>query len=374
MKKEINQQFFESIFDHATIGILVTNSQGEIISANKFALDTFEYSQEELLGKKVEKLIPKRFHKGHKKDRNAYYPHAKTRAMGAGRDLYGKKKDGSEFPVEVSLSPFKSEGESFVFAFVIDITIRKKIEVSERNYQKKVTDILSSLRKEKELNDMQSNFISMASHEFKTPLATILSSATLLSKYTETQQQPKRDKHIDRIQSAVRNINRILNNFLTINKVEGEKFNVQYSEFDIEELIAKIIDEFIFMLKPGQTISYIHEGNKIISLDAELLRNIISNLFTNASKFSGENTSIEVLSKVTEDKINIKVKDQGPGISPADQKKIFNRFFRGENSLTIPGTGLGLHIVRNYVELMRGKIEINSKLNIGTEIILNFER
>jgi len=374
MEKEISEQFFESIFDHATIGILVTNSKGEIISANKFALDTFKYEEKELLGKRVEKLIPQRFHKGHKKDRNAYYPHAKTRAMGAGRDLFGLKKDGSEFPVEVSLSPFKSGGETFVFAFVIDITVRKKIEASERNYQKKISEILSSLRKEKELNDMQSNFISMASHEFKTPLATILSSATLLSKYTETEQQPRRDKHIDRIQSAVRNINRILNNFLTINKVEGENFNVHYTDFDLEELITKIKEEFVFMLKSNQIIEYQHEGEKLVSLDAELLRNIISNLFTNASKFSEENTVIKVKSKVDKNLISIKVKDQGQGISLEDQKKIFNRFFRGENALTTPGTGLGLHIVRNYVELMRGKIEIKSELNKGTEIILNFER
>src|SRR5699024_7507517 len=218
-RSELIDSLFESIFKHATMGIIVTNQRGYIILANEFAEKNFGYQRNELEEKAIEDLIPKRFHRKHKVERNDYYGHAETRAMGAGRDLFGLKKDGSEFPVEVSLSPFKSGGETFVFAFVIDITVRKKIEASERNYQKKISEILSSLRKEKELNDMQSNFISMASHEFKTPLATILSSATLLSKYTETEQQPRRDKHIDRIQSAVRNINRMLNNFLTINKV-----------------------------------------------------------------------------------------------------------------------------------------------------------
>src|SRR5699024_7949069 len=157
-------------------------------------------------------------------------------------------------------------------------------------------------------------------------------------------------------------------------KVEGENFNVHYTDFDLEELITKIKEEFVFMLKSNQIIEYQHEGEKLVSLDAELLRNIISNLFTNASKFSEENTVIKVKSKVDKNLISIKVKDQGQGISLEDQKKIFNRFFRGENALTTPGTGLGLHIVRNYVELMRGKIEIKSELNKGTEIILNFER
>src|SRR5690625_3560437 len=305
MQEKPGGQLFESIFNHATIGILVTNSSGRIITINKFGLDIFGYTESEIVGKPVEALIPRRFHKGHVHERTSYQDEPTTREMGAGRDLYGTRKDGTEFPVEVSLSPFKSGGETFVFAFVIDITVRKKIEASERNYQKKISEILSSLRKEKELNDMQSNFISMASHEFKTPLATILSSATLLSKYTETEQQPRRDKHIDRIQSAVRNINRILNNFLTINKVEGENFNVHYTDFDLEELITKIKEEFVFMLKSNQIIEYQHEREKLVSLDAELLRNIISNLFTNASKFSEENTVIKVKSKVDKNLISI---------------------------------------------------------------------
>lgn len=181
MQEKNNGQLYESIFSHATIGILVTNSSGEIIAVNQFALKTFGYTEEDLIGQRVETLIPRRFHGGHVGQRTAYQNNAETRPMGAGRDLYGQRKDGSEFPVEVSLSPFKSDGETFVFAFVIDISVRKKVEASERNYQKMISEILVSLRKEKELNDMQSNFISMASHEFKTPLTTILSSAAISS-------------------------------------------------------------------------------------------------------------------------------------------------------------------------------------------------
>lgn len=367
-------QLFKSIFDHATIGILVANDAGKIITINRFGLDIFGYAEADLLGKPVETLIPKRFHKGHVHDRSSYQEKPSTREMGAGRDLYGTRKDGSEFPIEVSLSPFKSEKETFVFAFVIDITVRKNIEASERNYQKKVSEILTSLRKEKELNDLQSNFISMASHEFKTPLTTILSSAALLKKYTEQEQQEKRDKHIERIESAVRNVNRILNDFLTINKVKAENFQVQYSEFNIEEFILIIEQEFRFLSKKKQILKYTHLGDKKVFLDAELLMNILSNLLNNASKFSEPGTTIEINSQCTADEISISVKDEGYGISQEDQEQIFHRFFRGKNALTVPGTGLGLHIVRNYVELMRGKIHIESELDHGTEIIVSFKR
>jgi len=374
MEKHKNTPLYESIFDHATIGILVSDSFGKIISANRFALNIFGYQPGELIGLPVETLIPGRYKKAHIKQRSAYQEKAETRAMGAGRDLYGLKKDGTEFPVEISLSPFESNGRSYVFAFVIDISVRKKMEASERNYQKKVTDILASLRKEKELTDMQSNFISMASHEFKTPLTTILSSAALLKKYTETDQQPQRDKHIDRIQSAVRNINRILNDFLTIDKVKSQKLNVHHSIFNLQEFLLEIQAEFDHLAKKDQILKYQHKGNEIVNLDQELLRNIISNILTNASKFSEPGTLIEMNSECTEKNLYIRIKDQGFGISEEDKKHIFERFFRGQNALTIPGTGLGLHIVRNYVELMRGTIEIKSELNQGTEVILSFKQ
>ncbi|HLS31280.1 MAG TPA: PAS domain-containing sensor histidine kinase, partial [Flavobacteriaceae bacterium] len=352
MQEKPGGQLFESIFNHATIGILVTNSSGRIITINKFGLDIFGYTESEIVGKPVEALIPKRFHKGHVHERTSYQDEPTTREMGAGRDLYGTRKDGTEFPVEVSLSPFKSEDETFVFAFVIDITVRKKIEASERNYQKKVSEILTSLRKEKELTDLQSNFISMASHEFKTPLTTILSSAALLKKYTEKEQQSKRVKHIERIESGVKNINRILNDFLTINNVKAANLQVSYSEFDLEEFILTIKEEFKFLSKKNQTLHYSHSGEKMVFLDAELLKNILSNLLTNASKFSDPDTVIEINSHCTTTEISISVKDEGYGISQQDQEHIFHRFFRGENALTIAGTGLGLHIVRNYIELM----------------------
>ncbi len=370
----VDQSLFEAIFQYATMGILVTNQDGKIIMVNKFAAQEFGYQERELIGKTVEQLIPNRFHKQHHKERQAYYQHARTRAMGAGRDLYGLRKDGSEFPVEVSLSPFHTDQGIFVIAFIIDITIRKEKESAEIHYQEKINQILGSLTKEKELNDMKSRFVSMASHEFRTPLSTILSSASLIGKYALTEEQAKRKKHVERIQSAVRNLNAILNEFLAIGKIENGKIAVRYSRFDLQEMIAAICNEMQDIRKPGQEIRYLHTGKSLVMLDIDLLRNILNNLLSNAIKFSEEGGVIEVDSVFEDEQVVIKIKDNGLGISAQDQKHLFERFFRGNNVLNIQGTGLGLHIVGRYVELMEGTISFKSELGKGTEFILIFKQ
>lgn len=368
----IDQSLFKAIFQYATMGILVINQKGEIILVNKFAAREFGYAHQELIGKTVEQLIPTRFHNQHVKERHTYYAHAKTRAMGAGRDLYGLRKDGSEFPVEVSLSPFHTEEGVFVIAFIIDITIRKEKESAEIQYQEKISQILNSLTKEKELNDLKSRFVSMASHEFRTPLSTILSSASLIAKYPAKKEQPKRKKHIDRIQSAVRNLTGVLNEFLSIGKIEDGKITVRYTDFDLKELIASVCNDMLDIRKQGQQIRYSHEGKTMVRLDIELLRNILINLLSNAIKFSKENGLIELKSISNKEKVVIKIKDNGVGIPTTDQKHLFERFFRGNNVLNIQGTGLGLHIVVRYVELLKGNVSFESELGMGTEFILTF--
>lgn len=370
----MDKQLFEAIFQYATMGILVTNQEGKIILVNKFAAKEFGYEEPGLVGKVVEDIIPARFHGQHKRDRQFYYHHAETRAMGAGRDLYGLRKDGSEFPVEVSLSPFHTDEGIFVIAFIIDITIRKEKESAEIQYQEKITQILNSLTQEKELNDMKSRFVSMASHEFRTPLSTILSSASLIAKYHSTEDQPKREKHIERIKSAVRNLTGILNEFLSIGKIENGKIEVRYSEFDLKELITSVCNEMQDIKKAGQKINYTHSGKSKLRLDIELLRNILINLLSNAIKFSREGNIIEIASKIGAGEAVIKIKDDGMGISAEDQQHLFERFFRGNNVSNIQGTGLGLHIVGRYVELMNGSISLKSELDKGTEFLLKFNQ
>jgi signal transduction histidine kinase len=212
----------------------------------------------------------------------------------------------------------------------------------------------------------------MASHEFRTPLSTILSSVSLIGKYVESNEQDKRDKHIIRIRSAVNNLTDILNEFLSLGKIEEGKIQIHFSEFNIKEQMRLIISEIRPILKKGQIIEYLHEGETQVNLDLSLVRNILINLISNAIKFSSDGATIWVSSSC-ENKMNVLiVKDHGLGIPDEEKKHLFERFFRGKNVMNIPGTGLGLHIVSKYIELMGGTISVASEIEKGTTFTIKF--
>jgi PAS domain S-box-containing protein len=400
---------FEALFQYASMGILVINDKGDIILANNFLVSQFGYSSpQELIGKQVDTLIPSRYHHKHDKHLEHYNKKPERRPMGIGKDLYGIKKDGVEFPVEISLSHYGDAEGSFAIAFISDITKRKEIEgavvqqkeqlaninlkIEELNddleqkvelrtlqlqetlmqLQNSKEELTRALSKEKELSDLKSRFVSMASHEFRTPLSTILSSASLVAKYTETAQQENRDKHIQRIKTSVNNLTDLLNEFLSIGKIEDGKIIAHYTEFNLKEMLGLVCSEMQSLVKPGQKIQFIHTGNEIINLDPSLLRNIFLNLLSNAIKFSPENGLIFINTVTAGKELTITVKDSGIGISAEDQQHLFERFFRGTNASNIQGTGLGLHIVSKYIELMDGQISFNSELEKGTEFIIKF--
>jgi PAS domain S-box-containing protein len=395
--KTVNEfQRFEALFNHASIGIVVINNNGIIQSVNPFALKLFGYANKEIMGKPIEVLIPQRYHHKHTHHRNAYTQHPKSRPMGVGMDLFAVKKDGTEFPVEVSLGNYETKNEVNVIAFISDISVRKKaeaeieklndeLETTVEQRTRELTDTMhqlaqskeelsKSLEKEKELNELKSRFVSMASHEFRTPLSTVLSSSYLIEKYLTADDQPKREKHLQRIVSSVNMLTDILNDFLSLGKIEEGKIQVRFTEFNLEEAIIAIAGEIKNNLKKNQKIRYHHDGETIVLMDASLLKHIIMNLVSNASKFSDDGRPVEIKTTVTKNQVILSVKDNGIGISKEDQKHLMERFFRGTNAGNIQGTGLGLHIVSKYAELMNGAVECKSELEKGTEFIITFNR
>lgn len=378
---------FEALFNHASMGIVVINSTGSIQSVNPFALKLFGYSSDEIIDMPIEVLIPQRYHLRHVDHRKNYIRRPGNRPMGVGLDLFAVKKNGTEFSVEISLGNYQNNGEQNVIAFISDISVRKKSEAEikklnnelETTVQERTKDLKETLRrleialeKEKDLNELKSRFVSMASHEFRTPLSTVLSSAYLIQKYTTSSEQPQREKHLQRIVSSVSMLTDILNDFLSVGKIEEGKIQVRNTEFNIQELVISIAGEIKGTLKKQQKLQYQHEGNPQVSLDVSLLKHIIMNLVSNASKFSPEASPIEIKTSRDKHQIILSVKDHGMGISKEDQKHLMERFFRGSNASTIQGTGLGLHIISKYAELMSGTIECNSELGNGTEFKIIF--
>ena len=511
-----------AMFMHATEGIIISNTKGEIIMANPRSCEQFGYESGKLQGKKIEDLIPQKFSHKHSEHRNKYYKELNNRRMGTGMNLYAKRKNGDEFPVEISLSSFKNKNELFVISFIIDITERKKqddkitkaqeeleqrvldrtkelanvnsslekvnislqeeissrrkiedalrtseklystiarnfpdgiicvadanlniifidgkeleflgwkrddmlgmsiadtsvfnineeqknrmsyvfnwesthfdIEMNDNHYLlnavplpdikgfikeillviQNVTEIkkaekenLIALEKEKELNEMKSKFVSIASHEFRTPLSTILTSVSLIEKYGDNSLLEKRVKHIERIKSSVKNLTEILNDFLSLEKLEAGMVDAKPENVDLRNFCDEIREEMQEMSKAGQEIIYKYTGDSNANIDKTLLRHVLSNLINNAIKYSTENKLIDFHVE-NGSFLEITIKDHGIGIPEIDQSKLFDRFFRAGNVTAIQGTGLGLNIVQRYVERMGGTISMNSIENEGS--------
>lgn len=399
MLKEI--EMLDALFKHATEGIIVSNNEAKIVMINPIAESLFGYQKDELIGSTIEALIPKKYSHSHIKNRNQYIGNPHPRSMGIGVDLFAMKKDGTEFPVEISLSNFSTSKGKFVMSFIIDITKRKKQEteikiandaikdlntqlefrVAERTEElaqainrlaESKQEVMRALEKEKELNELKSRFVTTASHEFRTPLGTILSSISLIARYNNTEDEEKRLKHIKRIKSSVNNLTEILNDFLSLGKLEEGAIRNSPEPIQIDDFSKDVVEEMKTMTIENQQILYSHTGKDfIVHLDKQLLKNIMINLLSNAIKYSTNGKNIEFSTSRKNKILIILIKDHGIGIPDEDKPLLFERFFRAQNAGNIQGSGLGLNIVKKYVELMEGKISFISKLNEGT--IFNVE-
>jgi signal transduction histidine kinase len=234
-------------------------------------------------------------------------------------------------------------------------------------------NIRHALVKEQELGELKSRFVSMASHEFRTPLSTILSSANLLRKYLDMDVSlEKQEKHLRRIKSSVKNLTGILNDFLSLDKLQEGKIEATPSHWNIKDLISDIVDEMSDVRKEGQEVVYSHSaGSEEVYLDQNVLRNVVINLLSNAIKYSAANQSVRLESSVKRKRLYLEVEDQGIGIPKAEQKHLFERFFRAKNAINLDGTGLGLNIVNKYLELLGGKITFESEEGKGTKFFVS---
>ena len=491
-----SEEMFRTLFETASESIIIINAEGEIMTVNHITVEIFGYAKKELYGKSIELLIPQRFKEKHVAGRKKHQENPHSRPMGIGKEFYAQRKDGTEFPVEISLSTIQKGKELLTMALITDITKQKqakeKLEnlntqleqkVAERtqtlkesqqlymaiarnfpngvinvldkdfnyvfvdgmemykkgiggdvlvgtNFIKRIDpeikqgikkklisvfegknksfelktgnktyminavglkdadnkisqilvvsqnitklknaeeDIQRSLEKEKHLNELKSRFVSMASHEFRTPLTSIMNSTSLILRYFDMKNtEEKRRKHIHRIQNSVHYLANILNDFLSLDKLEQGKIEINYSEFNLPKFSQEIIEELDGILKEGQKISYQHQGETNIYFDNQMLKNIFNNLLSNAVKYSPQESIVELETIAEKGYMTAIFRDKGIGIPKNEQKHLFERFFRAKNALNIQGTGLGLNLVKKYIEIVEGEIDFISTPDKGT--------
>jgi len=405
----VDSDTFREIFQSMSEGIIIVDEKGQILIANPVAEQIFGYEKDRLSGMDLEVLLPQRYRGRHMTFREGFYQHPEPRRMGFGRDLQALRKDGTEFPVEISLSFTKAKGQLLVMAFISDISQRKKAEEALRRseeqllvyaaeLEKKVEartmalnntivkleeevrerkkaeeEVRRAYEKERELNELKSKFVSIASHEFRTPLSAVLSSAALINQYKEKGDGDKVRKHVGRIKSSVAHLTSILNDFLSLGKLDEGKIEINREPILIEEFLAEVREELLETLKVGQEIS-VHcsaEGVQINS-DARIIRNILFNLISNASKYSDQGKKIFLNCDQQNGKIEFRVRDEGIGIPEEDLKHMFERFFRASNAGNIQGTGLGLNIVKRYAELLNGSVSFTSRYGEGSTFLISF--
>lgn len=416
MKKLIHPDYIEpgllleAVFKTAIDGIITIDKYGIMQMVNPAAAKLFQYQAKELIGQNISKLMPEPHRSAHDSYMNNYYKTGEKKIIGIGRVVNGAKKDGSTFPIRLSISEVKINNQR-VFTGIIqdlteqhaaeerikklnselekrveerttelqitvqqllnsnkqlaeEITERKKIETLLRNTEQ---EIRQALEKEKELSELKSRFVTMASHEFRTPLSTILSSTALIEHYKNSEEQGKRNKHLSRIRKSVDHLTNILNDFLSLSKLEEGRAVYEPEHFSLKTFCTEVIDEMMGLLKDGQEM--IHEsksGDTEVYLDKKMFKIILFNLLSNAIKYSPPGKPIYCKDELVDGQLQITIRDEGMGIPEKDQAHMFSRFFRASNATNIQGTGLGLNIVQQYLQILKGTIEFESELEQGT--------
>lgn len=392
-----NEARLSAVIDSAVDCIITINNRGVIQTANSAIKRLFQYEPQEIIGKNITILMPEPRKSEHDDYLDNYHHSGKRKIIGIGREVLGQKKDGTKFDLYLSVSEAVIENETIYTGILHDLSDRKnaeKAEIERSNWLESYAENLESevaqrtaelrkselklrdaLKKERELNDLKSRFVSMASHEFRTPLSTVLSSTELIEMYLDINNRDKIDKNIGRIKKSVDHLNGILNDFLSLEKVETGKLEYKPQELSFKKFVVEVLEEIEMSTKSKHQIKTNYSGSENLNTDPFLMKNILFNLLSNAIKYSPDDKTIllEVDNNQSE-KLTVKVKDQGIGIPVEDQKNMFSRFFRASNVENIKGTGLGLTIVKKYAELMNGEIIFESKEGEGTEFMITFKK
>lgn len=396
------------IVENSVDAIVIINQRGKIVYVNQATVFMFLYKKEDMIGQNVKMLMPEPDKGRHDGYMANYLRTKQKRIIGIGREVIAQKKDGTLFPILLALNEVQRDGELFFSGILHDVTALKEAqeellelnkslenrvqerteklsevvnrllktnddlthEISKRKKAEKALkqredELRISLEKEKELSVLKSRFVTMASHEFRTPLSTVLSSTNLIEKYATLNKTDKIEQHVAKIKKSVNHLTGILNDFLSLGKWEEGKVTVELSSFSAEAMVEDLTQHLQGVLKEGQDFKIDIEESEIHS-DEKLLKNSMINLVSNASKYSPEHSEIAIMGRKTDEWYELAVVDNGRGIPIGEQENMFERFFRASNVTNIEGTGIGLNLVKSYITRLGGEINFESEEGKGT--------
>jgi len=365
-KAEQELRHWATIFDESLNEIFIFDAKSlKFINVNRGALNNIGYSMDEL---KAYTPIDIKPNYTEALFRELLIPLHKKEKEKLAFETIHQRKNGTTYPVEVHLQLSNLEDKSVFVAIILDITDRKNYtEKLEKTVQERTEQLSEALAKEKDLNELKTKFLSLVSHEFKTPLSGILTSTTLIGKYTQSEQQEKRDKHLSTIKNKVKYLDNILNDFLSVERLESGKVKYKFTTFPLSKVINEVVYDANMLLKDGQRIKYPQDiDDYSIDFDEKILELVLTNLIRNAIKYSGENTTIDLHVIFENNLLTVHIIDQGIGIPEKEQEFIFTRYFRAENALLDQGTGIGLNIVKSHLENLGGNITFTSKEGEGS--------
>jgi PAS domain S-box-containing protein len=361
--------------------ILEVDQDGRITILNEAAERMFGYTRDELLGLNVDSVVPASMRSGHAEHRASYANHPKTRPMGTGLELQGQRKDGSLFPVEISLSPNWIEGSLHVIASVRDITERKAVENRLRTLREQYTAELTVKNEQLEVrnqeveraNRLKTEFLASMSHELRTPLHTIIGFSELLSEQLEGPLTEKQQRFVGHILQDARHLLELINEVLDISKIESGRLELKPESFDfsqcVEEVMAGIRHQAAIKNIQLENQNAFHNS---LYADRVRIKEILYNLLNNAVKFTPEGGRVWIEAERQGEGLHISVCDTGIGIPEKEQRSIFEKFYQvGDTTGGVrEGTGLGLPITKHLVELHGGAISVTSQPGKGSSFRL----
>lgn len=359
-RRKRTEERFRRLVEGAPDAIVIVNAHSKIMLSNTQTQQLFGYSKDELLGQPVAMLLPPRFQEQHQAHQQSYFANPRTRLMGAGRILFGRRKDGSEFPLEINLSPLNTDEGILVAASIRDITERRAVEALE-----------AALEREKKLNELKSHFVSMISHEIRTPMTGIQTSAELIQLHGDRMTEKRKDEHLNRIQENVKHLTYLVDDILTLSKAQSVGLEFIPSELDLEVFCRKIVKT----MQPSNVADRIQLTLEqpfypLLYADPKLLSQALNNLLANALKYAPTPSPVLFTVACSNEKATFRITDTGIGIPPDDQHRLFQVFQRGSNVGTIRGTGLGLAIVKQAVDAHHGEIVLQSEIGLGSTFTL----